>query len=236
MLSARLEAIASLVEAGSRPIDIGCDHAYLPIELVAAGICPEAVVTDISPGAIARAEDNIAAAHLQDRIKARCADGLDGYERGEADLLIISGMGGPLMIDILEKHEDLLADFRQMILSPQSEVPVVRRWLKEHGYKLAAERMVRDQDKYYVILKAAPGAEDAYAADEQTQAAQYAYGPLLIRERDSVLADFLEQETGRLDEAIAAAGQSNEARARRREQELRAQKEAACSVMKSWTI
>ena len=80
-LSARLEAIASLPEAGSRPIDIGCDHAYLPIELVAAGICPEAVVTDISPGAIKRAEDNIAAAHLQDRIRARLADGLDGYER-----------------------------------------------------------------------------------------------------------------------------------------------------------
>ena len=166
----------------------------------------------------------------------RCTDGLEGIKPGECDCLLISGMGGPLMIDIMSRGSVRPEDFREVILSPQSEVPMVRRWLAANGLKLTAEQMVCDQDKYYVILKAVSGEEDAYAQDADMRAVQYAYGPHLIKNRDSVLADFLQQEIARLDAAIAAVSRSREERAARREQELEAQKEAACSVMKLWTI
>ena len=225
-----------MVRPGCRLIDIGCDHAYLPIKLVASGISPSAMVTDISPAAVERARINIEAAHLRDAITAQTADGLEGYEPAANDLLIISGMGGQLIIHILEAGEACLDHVREMILSPQSEVPAVRRWLAEHGFKLITEQMVCDQHKYYTILKAAPGTEDIYAEDERVRTVQFAYGPYLIRNRDSVLAGFLRQEIGRLDNAIREVSQSTGSRARDRVQVLTEQKEAACSVMKSLTI
>ena len=225
-----------MITPGRRLLDVGCDHAYLPIELVGSGVCPLAVATDISQSAVESAAANIKAAQLEDRISVRYADGLAGAKAGECDCLVISGMGGPLMIEIMSGREELLESFREVVLSPQSEVAQVRQWIAEHGMKLVDEKMVCDQHKYYVILKVTSGAEEIYSQDADTRAVQYAYGPHLIQRRDSVLADFLHEETGRLDEAIEAVCQSREERARKRALELRAQKEAACSVMKSWTI
>lgn len=235
-LSKRLQTVASMVTPGRRLLDIGCDHAYLPIRLVKEGKAPGAVVTDISAGAIERAVAHIKAAGLEDRITARLADGLEGYQDGECDTMIISGMGGPLIIDILETGEYLLDGFKEIILSPQSEIALVRRWLASHRLRLTDEKMICDQNKYYVILKAVSGEESIYAADEDEKAVQYAYGPYLIDRRDCVLADFLEKEIRRYEAALEAAERSEEPRAVSRRRELIAKKEAACRVMKSLTI
>ena len=214
-----------MVTPGRRLLDIGCDHAYLPIRLVKEGKAPGAVVTDISAGAIERAVAHIKSAGLEYRITARLADGLEGYQDGECDTMIISGMGGPLIIDILETGEYLLDGFKEIVLSPQSEIALVRRWLASHRLRLTDEKMICDQNKYYVILKAVSGEENIYAD-----------GPYLIDRRDCVLADFLEKEIRRYEAALEAAVRSEEPRAVSRRRELIAKKEAACRVMKSLTI
>ena len=122
-LSPRLSAIAGMVREGSVVADVGTDHALLPVSLVRSGVCPRAAASDISCDAARRAEKNVREAGLADRISVHVRDGLNGYESGDADVLVISGMGGPLMIRILSENPDLTESFGEMILSPQSEIP-----------------------------------------------------------------------------------------------------------------
>ena len=105
-LSKRLQAVAGLVTAGSRLADIGTDHAYIPIYLARSGKIPEAVAMDVNRGPLERAEENIRAYELEDRIKTRLSDGFSALEQGEADSAVIAGMGGGLMSRILKEGED----------------------------------------------------------------------------------------------------------------------------------
>ena len=233
-LSPRLAAIAQLVTRGTSAADIGTDHAYLPIALVSEGICPRAVASDISPAAAAGAADHVSQAGLSERIAVCVRDGLNGYEKGKEDTLVISGMGGPLIISILESERDIAGSFKEMILSPQSEVASVRRWLFYNGYCLTNERIVRDGKHDYFIMKARIGEEKSYAQDAAARAAGFLYGPILLRRKDPVLTSFVRREISRLDKAaqeILSSGQDLSGRRLERLKALETEKEAACTAL-----
>ena len=101
-LSKRLSAVASLITEGSRLADIGTDHGYVPIALVENGSIPSAVAMDVNKGPLERAQEHIREKHLEDRIKTRLSDGVKALEEGEADAVLIAGMGGMLVIRILD--------------------------------------------------------------------------------------------------------------------------------------
>ena len=100
-----------------------------------------------------RAKEHIREHGLEDRISARLGDGLEKLEPGEADAVVIAGMGGELVIRILEGGKRLWEDVRDWILSPQSELEKVRRFLWENGFETAAEAMVEEDGKYYTVMK-----------------------------------------------------------------------------------
>lgn len=192
-LSKRLGRVAANVQSGGVVADIGCDHGFTSIYLVRQGLAGKAIALDVNAGPLARASEHIGQYGLEDRIQVRQSDGMEKLAPGEADTILISGLGGALMERILEGGRDVVKEARELVLSPQSEIFLVRRKVHELGFSIAHEEMVADQKKHYVIIRAIPGRE-RYGEEE------YLYGRMLIRERDPVFREHLGREASRLEE------------------------------------
>ncbi len=120
-LSLRMKTVADMVKPGGRVCDIGCDHAFVSIYLVANGISDRVIASDVRTGPCAIARDNIARWNMTDRIDLRLGNGLATISPGEVDSIIIAGMGGILITDILEAGMDVVQSAGQLVLQPQSE-------------------------------------------------------------------------------------------------------------------
>ena len=112
-LSKRLERIASFVQPGSRVADIGTDHGYVPIWLVQKGVCPSALAMDVRKGPLERAEEHVEEVGLSGKIELRLSDGLAKLKAGEADTVVIAGMGGKLTCRILEQGRHVWENWRR---------------------------------------------------------------------------------------------------------------------------
>lgn len=214
-LSERMKAVAALVSPGSRVVDVGCDHGYLPIYLVMNKRIPSAVAMDVKSGPLSRAQENIKAHGLDTYIETRLSDGLKNLKKGEGDTLIIAGMGGPLMEKILEEGKEQLTDFRELILQPQSDLGNFRRYLVREGFRIIRENMVYEEGKYYPMMKAVPGESEAY------QPWEYEYGKLLLKEKHPVLKEYLKRETRLQKQILQQIQAKGSAFSREREAQIR---------------
>ena len=193
-LSKRLERIASFVKPGSRLADIGTDHGYIPIALTERGVIPSALAMDVRKGPLERAKAHIKEAGLSERIETRLSDGLTKLAAGEADTVVIAGMGGELEIHILEAGRHVWDSTAQWILSPQSDLERVRRYLLDRGFSIDREAMVKEDGKFYMIMDVAGPGRRAEADCSDWRESDYVYGKYLIETADPVLKEFLEQE------------------------------------------
>jgi len=146
-LSKRLRMNASFVTPGNRLADVGTDHGYIPIALCLEGVIPSALAMDVNPGPLERAKEHIQQFDLETDIHTRLSDGVQALCPGEADSVLIAGMGGALTVKILEAGEKVLASVKELILQPQSEIDKVRSYLLTHGYVIAGEKMVYEDGK-----------------------------------------------------------------------------------------
>ena len=153
-LSKRLQMLADLVTKGNSVADVGCDHGFLSIYLVQSGISPKVIASDVRPGPLSAAQEHVAEAGLEQYIETRISDGLMEYWPGEADTLVCAGMGGRLMQQILMQSEPVTREFAELILQPQSELMSFRIFLREQGYRIAQERIVCEDGKYYFAFRA----------------------------------------------------------------------------------
>ena len=164
-LSTRLAAIAARVPAGSRLADIGTDHAYLPAYLLLEGTIPSAVASDVNRGPLDRGRETAGQAGVEEKIDFRLSDGLNGLRENEADVIVIAGMGGELIVRILSEapwtREKLL------LLQPMTAQPELRRWLYGNGYRIEGETVVREGRKLYVILTVRGGTDEPYTVGER---------------------------------------------------------------------
>ena len=156
-ISNRLKTIAGLVTPGYIVADIGTDHGYVPLYLLKEGLIPKAIGIDMSKGALEKAGENARRFGLSDRIDLRCCDGLKGLEAGEAQCIIICGMGGILMTRILNESRDVALSAKEMILSPHRDLELVEDFLKEAGFVITVKETIEDKKKRYNILKAVIG-------------------------------------------------------------------------------
>lgn len=187
-LSKRLETVASFVTQGSNVADIGTDHGYIPIYLVKEGIAVKALAMDVRKGPLERACEHIVSFGLAEKIETRLSDGLSALRPGEADTVIIAGMGGELVIHILENGRHVWSHIKHWILSPQSDLYKVRIYLKESGFRISDETMLCEDGKFYTVMRVVQGAMDARTH------IQYLYGKALIEKKDPVLISYLEWE------------------------------------------
>ena len=212
-LSNRLLAAAGMVTKGNIVADIGCDHAYTSIYLCQAGIAPRVIAMDVNKGPLQGAKAHVEEAGLTERIDIRLSDGLQKLVPGEADTALICGMGGLLMIKILSDYPFATESLKELVLQPQSEVDEVRKFLHKQGYEITKEHMLKEDGKFYVMMRAVKCGEPQGYEKEY----EYLYGKLLIEEKNEVLPEFLDREQRlRTEVLLALEGQDTEnARARR---------------------
>lgn len=188
-LSNRLYAVASLVETKETIADIGTDHAYIPIYLIKEKKIKHAIAMDIHRGPLMRAKEHVAFEGVSKEIQLRLSDGADKLEKNEVQAVIIAGMGGNLVIHILEQGKEVLRTTEELILQPQSEIERVRTYLHKHGYTITKEEMVYEDGKFYPMMRV------ICKQDERTyRKMDDVYGYFLIKQKHPVLAQFLAKE------------------------------------------
>lgn len=152
--SKRLNFIADFISPCTTLADIGTDHAYVPIRLIKTGKIKYAIACDINKGPLNRSMENISRYDLGSYIQTRLSDGMSKLKYGEADTVLIAGMGAQLMMRILDGGEEIRDSINEYVLSPQSEWREFRIYLDKKGYSIKDEGMVYDQGKYYLVIKA----------------------------------------------------------------------------------
>ena len=163
-LDKRLSAVAALVRPGSRLADIGTDHAYLPVHLVQAGVCPSAIASDIGAGPLEAARHTVTENELLSEIALRLGDGLATVSADEVEDIAIAGMGGETIAAILETAPWVQDRRLRLILQPMTRTEDLRRWLLSHGFTILEEHLICDRHHLYPVMAAeytaAPPSED----------------------------------------------------------------------------
>ena len=223
-LSQRLEKLMSIAGSGLCAADIGTDHGMVPIELVRRGAFDRAVASDVRKGPLAAASTHVRAAGLTDRIELRLGDGLQVLTPGEADVILISGMGGTLMQRILTEGGTAAKTAKRLVLSPQSEIPEFRSFLQESGYAVTGEAIVCEDRKYYFLLTAEPGRQEAW------EGADRLFGRFLLEEGGETITAYVKKRKAVLQRILRslekAGDQKAESRRREAEEELQLTEEA----------
>lgn len=155
-LSGRLQAVADLVPHGARVIDVGTDHAMLPVWLIQNEIVDRAWASDIRPGPLQSARRLVRESECEDRVFLRLTDGLSGFGPEDTDTVIIAGMGGETMMNIL-RNAPWTVNNILLILEPQSKQALLRKWMLNTGYSIFCETLVEDGGRIYPILMARGG-------------------------------------------------------------------------------
>ena len=198
----RMLAIANLVDNSKVLADVGCDHAYISINLLENGKAERIIASDLREGPLNIAKDNIKLEGFEERIETRLCAGLCGYEAGEVDTILISGMGGMLVKEILSESIDVVKQADTLILEPQSDLRVVRAYLKDIGFEIIDEDMLNEGGKYYQIMKAVKSKERMEVCDDIGAMAENEFGPILIKKKHPVLLEFLKKRKNHFERLL----------------------------------
>ena len=190
VLSARLMSALPYLKKGGAVIDVGTDHAYLPIFLVGQEISSRALACDINRGPIDSAARNITAAGLADQIRTLCTDGLHGTEEFYPDDVLIFGMGGELIIRILSEAPWVKNESIGLVLQPMTRAHLLRRWLLENGFAIVGETITHEDRYYQTIAARYCGKSEEYTEEELL------LGRLNIQNNAPNLGGFIEHEIG----------------------------------------
>lgn len=181
-MNLRLNTLAQMVEPGSRVADIGTDHAYLPIELVKNKQINYAIASDIAKGPLQNAKDDIAEAGLQGKIETRLGPGLSTVNHNDdIDTVVIAGMGGKLITDILDDAWNKHFCFKTLILEPNIGEPGVRKWLMGHKYQIVTEKLIVESGHTYELIKARAVKKRINLSEKKIL-----FGPYILKEKNSI--------------------------------------------------
>ena len=200
-LQPRLRLLADMVPQGARLADIGTDHGYLPVWLMQQGRIASAIAADIGPEPLAHAR-RTAEEYETQGLDFRLCDGLSGIEPEETDTVVIAGMGGETIRDILRAAPWAADGHHTLLLQPMTKVELLRRWISENGYVCRDERLVWDKGKLYVVLQMTAG--EPFTPEEARL-----YGGLHL-EGDPLYGDYLDAQLHRLRRRLDGLGHSRE--------------------------
>lgn len=219
-LSKRLNAVAAMVTSGHVVCDVGCDHGYVSIFLVKTKKCPKVYALDVREGPLERARQHVEAYACTEYIEIIRSDGMKEMPSGIADTLILAGMGGRLVIKILSESMEKIRKMKELVLQPQSEIGLVREFIRKEGFALADEDMVEEDGKYYPVMRAVWDSKTGdFCENNEKQAVLDKYGPILLAGRHPVLKEYLLREEILLEEIkrkLEESGGSTEQTKRRR--------------------
>ena len=192
---------ASMVTKGSKVADIGCDHAYVSIWLLQNNIAAKVIALDVNEGPVNRAKENIRKYGFQEQIEVRLSNGTQNIELGEVDCLMIAGMGGMLIVDILTAKEDLTKSCQELVLQAQSDIHIVRNCIRNLGFVIVKEDMVKEDGKYYTAIHAINSNSDI---PKEKDLFDY-YGKYLLENKNAVLLEMLKNLCEKYELALEQA-------------------------------
>lgn len=232
-LSERLRALSELIPAGSVLADIGTDHAWVPAELLLSGRISRAIAMDIGEGPLERAATHLAELGLTEQVSLRLSDGFAALKPGEADCVLIAGMGGELMQSILTRGlgangspgPAFREGVKRYLFSPHTEWEAFRGYLAAQGFRLTDERMLKEDGKYYLILVCENGDGEAAYREAEARgipaAAARRFGPMLLERRDTVLRNYMKDRLRTEQEIAERLPQSDRTAVSAKREELR---------------
>jgi tRNA (adenine22-N1)-methyltransferase len=186
-LGKRLGAIAEFVKSGTRIVDVGTDHAYLPIYLVEQQKIAGAVAGEVNQGPYLSAAGMLKKMRLEQEIQLRLGDGLAVVSPGEVDTAVIAGMGGPLIVEILTKQPAVTQSLTRLILQPMVAASLVRQWLNDNGWQIVDETLVVDEGRLYEIIMAEQG------EPLEMETVLYDIGPVLWAKKPPLIKEHMER-------------------------------------------
>ncbi len=219
-LSKRLQGVIGLMPAYDTICDVGCDHGYVAITFIQKQIAKKVIAVDVNKGPLEQAKHNARLFQVEDKLEFRLSDGLKEVIPGEAEAFLCAGMGGRLIIHIMEQSKDVLASMKGAVLQPQSEIALVRKFIYETGWHIEEEDIVFEADgdntgKYYPMMYIVPGKEPVPNEIELT------YGPVLLKKRHPILKQYLEFSIRHKEELYQnLIQQANSPQAKERQEEL----------------
>ena len=203
MISKRLELVASFVPQGAVLLDVGSDHAYLPIDLVERGQIRNAIAGEVVEGPYQSAVKNVEAHGLKEKIQVRLANGLAAFEEADqVSVINIACMGGRLIATILEEGLDKLASVQRLILQPNNREDDLRIWLQDHDFHIVAESILEEAGKFYEILVVEAGQMKLSASDVR-------FGPFLSKEVSPIFVQKWQKEAVKLEFALGQIPEKN---------------------------
>ena len=197
-MTPRLLAVANMVDSAGCVADIGTDHAYVPVYLILNDMAKTALAMDINEGPIGRAEENIKRFSLSDKIKTRLSDGLAQLTDNEADTVIVAGMGGILINNIIEASKGRLSSVKKYVLQPMTAIEETRRYLAENGFEIVDEVLAKEDEKIYTIISATPG--EMKIENE----INYYIGEHLIKKQDKILPEYIKGKIYEFEKAVTS--------------------------------
>jgi len=215
-LTPRLKIIADSIQGFETLADIGSDHAYLPIYLIKSGRVKSIIATDVNSGPAEISRKRIKNHGLEPKISVREGNGLRAINPGEAEVIVIAGMGGILIGDILDKGIDAAKSAKLLILQPMRDSEKVRKWLLEHGFHIIDEELVKDQDKIYEVIWSQPGEEAGEAKG------LLLIGEKIIEKKHPLLEEFIYRKVKELEKIMIALEAMDSDNCRERAEECRA--------------
>jgi Predicted SAM-dependent methyltransferase len=171
-----------MVDHDSRLADIGSDHAYLPVQLVEQKVIDFAIAGEVAKGPMSRSKADIEKFGLQKKIDVRLGDGLAVInESDNIDTVVIAGMGGILIQDILTRAtKEQLTHVKTLILQPNIGEPLVRKWLMDNNFEIIDEDILEEDHHDYEIIKARSTSQK-----KSLNAAQLLMGPILMKKKSN---------------------------------------------------
>ncbi|MBS4209088.1 tRNA (adenine(22)-N(1))-methyltransferase TrmK [Bacillus sp. FJAT-50079] len=206
-LSKRLETVVSYILKGSRIADIGSDHAYLPCNSVKQGIAASAIAGEVVEGPFQAAKKQVELSGLTKQIDVRKGNGLAVIEPGEVDCVIIAGMGGALITDILEAGKEKLYGVKRLILQPNIAAHQIRNWLLANDWQLVAEEILKEDGKYYEIVVADKGDAHKPYTNMMTE---LLLGPFLLKEKNQAFIDKWSRELAQWENIVNSLKKAEE--------------------------
>jgi len=225
-LSKRLAALVDYVPQGAVVADIGTDHGFVPIYLLQEGISPSAIAGDIKEGPLSSADKAVVEAQLEDKIDLRLGDGLSILRPGEAGVIIIAGMGGSTIKEILEKGQEVLARVNRLILQPMVAAGQLRLWLVDNGWNIVDETLVAEEERIYEIIVAEHG-----NPEEDWDQVEIELGPRLLAKGHPLLEAHVNKMLESEQEVLKGLAKSDSDEARAKAREIRQRVEKIKKVM-----
>ncbi|MGL4873127.1 MAG: tRNA (adenine(22)-N(1))-methyltransferase [Clostridium sp.] len=193
-LSKRLEMILENITEKDSLVDVGTDHGYIPIESIKRNLSKKAIAADINKDPLDKAKLNSIFEGVDEQIEVRLGNGLDVIGKDEVSSVVIAGMGGNLIRDILESGKEKIKN-AEILLLPAQNPEVLRKYLYTNGYKVEKEDICLDEGIFYEFFKVRVSAEDKTELED----VYYEISPILIRSKNPLVKDFL---NGKKEKAI----------------------------------